>query len=521
MIGRGEGNLKKRFMLIVLVLVAVFVGESYRMSTASAATKPIKLRMMMGSEPTWQGISYVYSSGSPEAAPIVINIMEPLIAYTKDGPVPRLATRWEHSADLTRWRFYLRKGVKFHNGADFTARDVVEFVKWNLDLKDMSHVFQFVRVKNAVAVDDYTVDLIFAEPQPLFYITQRLLLIPPLAISRDNREMAKTQVVGTGPYRFVEWKRGQYIKLAKFEGYWGPKPQIDDVEITFRPEEGVRLAALQAGEVDWVHALGPESARHAPKIVRMPSPETDWLRFDEYIQRERTGKDPIFADKRLRMAVDYAIDRQALVTLFSGFATPSQGQFASPGDFGFNPNLKSRPYDLKKARDLVKEAGAVGKTLTFVSSAGHKVKDRELAEAIINMIEKTGLKVTPIIVPFSEWRKYLGTQGEDRQWMSDITTNSSEHLLEAESRYRLIFVEGGRQMAINDPEATRLYREEQAETDYDKRSEKLAKAWAYAYEQAHYVPLFKKEWIWGVAKNLEWRIDMAGRPFFADMRFTD
>ncbi len=220
------------------------------------------------------------------------------------------------------------------------------------------------------------------------------------------------------------------------------------------------------------------------------------------------------------MAVDYAINRQALVALCGGFATPSLGQFASPGEFGFSKDLKSRPYDMEKARALVKEAGAMGKTVTFVATSDKFNKGREVAEAIAYMIEQTGLKVKLMIMPKAEANKYWRVLGENRSYMSDIQLNSTDALLEVESRYPQLFVEGGTNYALNDSEPTRLFKELLAETDYIKRREKVAKAWTYVYEQAHYVPIIKLENMWGIAKDLEWKIDIAGRPFFADMKFT-
>ncbi|MBI2918023.1 MAG: hypothetical protein HYY01_08510 [Chloroflexi bacterium] len=488
--------------------------------TATAA-KSRTLRMMQPREPHTVGLQGTQHAGSPVGEPIAVNVMEPLIMSTKEGVVPRLATRWESSADLTRWRFYLRRGVKFHNGADFTARDVVEYAKFISGNRIESTVWDRVPVEEAVAVDDYTVDLIFKDSQPLHLNRAYHFLIPPLALSRDNPEMLKTSPMGTGPYRFVEWRVGLDIKLARFDDYWGPKPQIDNVRIMFRPEEAVRLAALQVGEVDWVYALGPESSSRAPKVARMASPETVWIRFDEYIQKEWTLVDPFFADKRLRLAVEYAIDRQALVALYGGFATPSLGQWASPGDFGYNPDLKSRPYDLEKARALVREAGAVGKTLTFAASTDRYIKDREVAEAVAFMIEQTGLKVKLMLMPSAELKKYKDVTGKQRQYMTDLLINPTDAVLEVEARFPWGFMEGGSHTAINDPEAPRLYKEVQAELDLAKRGEKLGKAWAYLYEQAHYIPVFKLEWMWGLAKNLEWQPGITGAPFFADMRFTD
>ncbi len=513
-------NMKNWFMLVVLVFVMVAAGTVTPAHTATPA-KRITLRMMVPSEPAGGRAMGMFVGTINTGQPVVYNVMEPLVDLNKEGkPVPKLATKWEHSADLTRWRFFLRKGVKFHNGADFTARDVVEFAKWNIELGKESPYEKYVPLKEAVAIDNYTVDLIFRTSQPLFLINAPRFLIPPLAVSRDDRDVAKTQVIGTGPYRWVEWKRGMYITLTKFEGYWGPKPQIDDVQIIFRAEEAVRLAALMAREVDWVSNISSEQASRAPKATHMPSSATVWIRFDEYIQKE-LGRESIFADKRLRLAVEYAIDRQALVALYGGFATPSLGQFASPGDFGYNPNLKSRPYDLEKARALVREAGAVGKTVTFVASTDRFASCKEVAEAVAYMIEKTGLKVKLMLMPNAEAVKYWRVQGEYRAYMSDLQINYSEAPLETEARYSDLALPTGGDCAINDPEPNRLYKEVLAETDYAKRGEKLGKTWAYLYEQAHYAPIFKLEWIWGLAKNLEWEVDIAGRPFFADMRFTD
>ncbi len=517
--------MKKRIMMVVaLVFLMVVSGEVWGISAASAApsAKPRTLRMVMTSEPPLDHLHPLAgSTGIDIGSTIISNVMEPLVDVGKGGkPIPKLATKWEQSADFTKCRFYLRRGVKFHNGDNFTARDVVELAKWSLEEKKLSRLYQRVPIKEAIALDDYTVDLIFEKPQPLLLIMIRQFLIPPAAISRDNRKMGGQHPLGTGAYKFAAWEKGNYIKLSKFENYWGLKPQIDEAVITFRAEVGVRLATLMAGEADWVQAIGPEQADRAPKIVRMPSPETVWLKFDEAIQKE-FGGESILADKRLRQAIDYAIDRKALVALYGGFVTPSLGQFASPGDFGFNPNLKNHPYDLGKAIALVREAGAVGKTVTLVGTPDRWTKDREAAEAVAYMIEQTGIKVKLMLMPHSEATKYKKALGENRKLKADIVLSPTDALLEVEYRFSYLFVDGDEFCATPDPESTRLYKEVTAEADYVKRGEKLGKAWAYAYEQVHYVPLYKIEWIWGVSKNLQWDPDIAGRSFIADMRFTN
>ncbi len=507
-------NKKHWFMLSVLAIVLVVSVEVREIKTASAAlpAKPTTIRLMQAAEP--DTVTYIDNIGTPDLA-IAYNVMEPLVDVGKKGEiVPKLATKWEQ-LNPTTWRFYLRRGVKFQNGADFTASDVAESIKWFVDLKATSALYNRLPFRDAVAVDDHTVDLSFAKPQPLFLINARQFLIYPAAIARDKQNRTLSSPVGTGPYKFLEWVRGQYIRLAKFDGYWGPQSQINEVVITWRAEEGVRLAALIAREVDFVLNLNPESVSRAPKAVSAPSAENYFLRLDESVQ-----KNPILADKRLRLAIDHAINRQAIVTLFTGTVTPLNGQFAIPGDFGYNATLKSRPYDLEKARSLVREAGAVGKSLIFVIAAGRWPKDREVAEAIAYMIEQTGLNVKLKVVAPEETKKYGNTIPENRPNIPDILLTAGDTVLEVESRYGNLLHRGGSQYAGNDPEASRLFEEVLAELDIAKRGEKLARAWAYNYEQAHFIPLIRQPKIWGLSKNLEWEPDIIGRPIIADFRFT-
>ncbi len=507
---------KNWFMLVTLVFLIAVAGEVWVSKAALAAptTKPRTLRMMMGTE--FPHLDRVVRTGSP-GEPVWENVLEPLIKLGKAGEhVPMLATKWNPSADLTKWRFNLRKGVKFHNGADFTARDVVETAKYIISVKDISDVYVRVPVEEAVAIDDYTVDLIFKTPQPLLLINLEYFLIYPTAIARDNREQAKTSVIGTGPYKFVSWNRGLSVQLSRFEGYWGPKPQIGGMVLTWRGEAGVRMAALQVGEADWIDGLSPEMAKKAPQTVVRPGIDTVWMSIDESVQTN-----PIFADKRLRLALEYTIDRKALIALYGGYAIPSQAQFASPGDFGFNPGLKNRPYDLEKAKALVREAGAVGRTVVLVGMTGRWAKDRDIAEAVAFMIEKTGLKVKLMLLPKDEADNYKKRSEAVKGFYSDLFIMATDTLLEVESRLPRLFAEGGQNFFLNDLEPTRMFKEVLAEFNIPRRGEKLAKAWAYLYEQAHYVPLFKLPLIWGVSKNLEWKPHLAGKPYLPDMRFTD
>lgn len=440
-------------------------------------------------------------------------VMDTLMDLDKDGkPVPSLATKWEQR-DPRTWRVYLRKGVQFQNGDSFSARDVVETVKWMIDEKKTSHAYPLVPFKDAILVDDYTVDLTFESPQPLFPIQQIYFAISPTSHAREKRDTVGRNPIGTGPYRFVRWDAGQVIELARFADYWGPKPQIDKVVITWREEPSVRLAALRVGEIDWAMTLTPEDAPKAPKSVRLTVPDRTTLLplLDETVK-----KDAVLADKRLRLAIDYALDRAALVKLFGAIgATVGQGQLALPGEFGYNPNLKARPYDLQRAIALVREANAEGKTLTFISSSGKRPKDRETAEAIAYMIEQTGLKVKLSWSDPAQEREYY------RVKPPDLMLVAPDFVLESQTRLRKTFYKGSTQVRFQDEQAWKLMDDAEAELDMDRRAQKVGEVYAYLYEQAYYYPLLVVQTAHGLAANLEWRPNVLGWPRVADMRFTD
>src|SRR5581483_4550485 len=239
----------KRGTLVVGILTALALvacgGAGVAKAPASGASSRT-LHMMISAEPE-QLTAMTRREWLKEV--LDSNILEPLIGLDKDGkPVPRLATSWE-GIDGNTWRVHLRKGVKFHNGESFSSADVVATAKWLIDDQKLSAIYGYVPLTDAVAVDDSTVDLRFDTPQPLFLIQQIYLEIYPASIAKDPSKRAQMAgaPIGTGPYKFVKWDIGRSITLQRFGDYWGTKPPIGSVEVTWRKEAGVRLAALVAG----------------------------------------------------------------------------------------------------------------------------------------------------------------------------------------------------------------------------------------------------------------------------------
>jgi len=304
---------------------------------------------------------------------------------------PSLAESWER-IDPLKMRFKLRKGVKFQDGTPFTSEAVVLAIKRLNDPDLKSQLQGFLDTfQEGVAVDDYTVDVMTKGPDPILIARSSFLpIFSPTALKKDPSS-ANTMPIGTGPYRVVEWTKGQQIKLTAFDEYWGPnKPAVKDVIVGFRKEASVRLTALKAGEAHMIDNLTPELAQSLPKeqVITSRASETLSIRFNC-----KTG---FTTDLRVRQAIAHCIDRESIVRdIYQGFGQMPYGQIYNDLTLGFNPDLKDTQYDLEKAKQLIKEAGVEGQEFVVTGATANRwLKDREIMEAVGAMINKTDSKRT-------------------------------------------------------------------------------------------------------------------------------
>lgn len=315
------------------------------------------------------------------------NVLEPLVTRNPDGTIaPRLATELPESIDDTTWRVRLREGVSFQNGEPFNADTVI----WNIErivdpVLASTLVGRIATIVGAEKVDDYTVDILTSTRDAL--LPKRLtfvLMMPPAHVDAGGLDET---VFGTGPYQLTEWVRGQYLVLDKSPTYWGEEPEIDRVTIRFIEEPGTRLSALLAGELDLIVGLDPGEMDRVPRsAVAEASEQPVHAIFD-------TQNGPT-ADLRVRQAMAMAVDRQEIAdTIYSGLARPESGQIASPGWFGYNPDLEGWDYDPEEARRLIQEAGAEGAHIRVVGSVGRWPKMEETVQALAGYWQEIGLDV--------------------------------------------------------------------------------------------------------------------------------
>lgn len=425
--------------------------------------------------------------------------------------IPGLAESYKQ-VDPTTWEFKLRKGIKFHNGEPFNADAVVFSVKRIIDPAFKSEQLSFVAtLTDAKKVDDYTVRIITSGPDPILPARLTWMKIVPPKYTTENPKDFPNKPVGTGPYKFVEWKKGSHVTLVANEEYWGGVPKIKDVVIRPIPEEATRLAALKAGEVDLVRGLIPEYVKDVPKAVNIHGLEFPWIRINT-----KKGK---LADVRVRQALNYAVDKETLAkTLYLGYAVPADGQLLTKGHFGYNPEVKAYPYDPAKAKALLKEAGAEGLTIELIGESGRWLKDKELIEAVAGQLTEVGLNVKVKILEWSAWLNLLFAGAEKAP---DLQFSSHDNvLLDADRTLSAIFHSKGGQAAYANPEVDKLVDSGRTEIDMKKREEMYRKVVKTVHDEAACIFLLNLDDIYGLSKRLEWTPRLDGRILVKEMALT-
>lgn len=294
---------------------------------------------------------------------INMNIFNSLVEFDQIlRTKPKLATSWNNPNNLT-WRFYLRENVKFHNGYNFTSEDV----KYTIDLikGNERHVLRdlLLSVKEVKIVNKYTVDIITEKPCPI--LLNKLVDIPIASKKYLEENNTEKTPIGTGPYRFIKYVEDEYVKLESFNDYW---EDLEVKNVTFKiikDNEEMKNATI-AGEIEIVSHILPRyydeiKNTSGLQVGRCYQNTVIFLSFDfrEYDSAAFPGEKNPLSDVRVRKAIYRSINISQIINNVlngSNFAEPAS-QFVTPLIFGYNPNIERLPYDLEKAKELMKEAG--------------------------------------------------------------------------------------------------------------------------------------------------------------------
>jgi peptide/nickel transport system substrate-binding protein len=514
-------------MLARLRLAVIVIAAFSCLAPASAKT----LRMAYDADPTSLDPHEQLASATLQLSHLVF---DPLLRFRKDLTLePRLATRWEKIDELTT-RFHLREGVRFHSGRTLSAQDVV----WTFNRLKQSPDFKalFEPFSEAKAVDDLTVDLITKGPYPL--VLNLATYIFPMdrefysgtderghakdEIVKQGASFASTHVSGTGPFIVAEREQGVKLKFKRSPDYWDKASpgNVDTIVFTPIKESATRVAALLAGDVDFIAPVPPtdfDRVKGDPCCTLFTMPSTRILTFELNEQRV-----PAFKDPRVRLAINYAVNREGITAkIMRGFATPA-GQLSPPGYAGYDPALTPR-LDLDKAKALMAEAGyADGFSVTMMAPNNRYIEDQRIAEAVAAMLAKINIKVDLQTTPKAQYWQRFDERAADIMmigWQSD--TQDSANFYEFLAMTPDPKTGYGQYNAGNysNPEVDRLTLETQTMTDPEARAEVLKKIERILYDEAALVPMHWQHLSGAARKNvrIEPVLNVIDMPYLGDL----
>ena len=436
--------------------------------------------------------------------------------------IPGLAESWR-TIDPVTWEFKLRHGVKFHDGSDFTAADVVGSIERVPTVPNSPSPFTAYtkQIKEMIVVDPYTIRFRTAAPYPLMPsdLTQVAIISKAAAKATTEEFNSGKAAIGTGPYRLVRYAKGDRIELRRFDGYWGGKTPWQNVTLRLLPSDAPRVAALLAGDVQAIENVPTSdvAALRNDKRVALYRTVADrliYLHIDSErdvspFVTDRDGKplarNPL-KDARVRKAISKAINRQALVDRVMEGQAVATGQLLPEGFFGYSPKLKPEPYDPEGAKKLLAEAGYPnGFGLTIHSPNNRYVNDARVAQAVAQMLTHVGIATRVEAMPSATFFPQA-TEGR----FSFILVGWSSGTGEASSPLKALIATVSKEKGFgtanrghySNAKVDLLLEDALVTVDDAKREALLQRATELALQDTAIVPLYHQVSLWGTRNGI-------------------
>ncbi len=370
-------------------------------------------------------------SASHEIASLCYN---GLVKYDKDLKlVGDLAESWDVSDDKLTITFHLRKGVKWQDGVEFTAEDVMFGYQTIIDPNTpTAYAGDFQEVEKAEVVDRYTFRVKYKKPFAPGLASWNYLIVLPAHILK-GKDITRSELVrnpmGTGPYKLKEWKTGEKIVLVSNHDYFEGRPYIDGVIYRIIPDLATMFLELKAGNIDYMGLTPTQYLRQTdtPKFKKNFR-KYKYLSFS-YTYLGYNLLNPKFQDRRVRQAISYAIDKEEIIEgVLLGLGEVATGPY-KPGTWQYNPDVKRYPYNPEKAKELLREAGWIdtngdgiiekdGKPFEFtvITNQGNDQR-KKVAEIIQRRLSEVGIKMKIRIL---EWATFINEYIDKKKFEATI-----------------------------------------------------------------------------------------------------
>lgn len=492
--------------VLLLVLQACSTGKSNEgkdegeKSAGSEEKEGGTLTVVRLSDAT--GLDPHFITDIPSANVVHGKVYETLVQFDKDMNIkPLLATESKQVDDLT-WEFTLKEGVKFHDGSAFNAEAVKKTIDRILDPATGSpQQSKLGMIKEVVVVDDTHVTFKLVEPYaPLLSIlaSNEGSIISPKVIDESADQLA-THPVGTGPFVFESWKSGQEIIITKNKEYWGEPVKIDKVVFKVIPEDATRIAMVEQGEAQIsdqvpVTEIDRIEASDSLNLYRAEGLAVEYVGFN-------TTAAP-FDDVRVRQAVSYAIEREAILSgVYNNIGTLANVAM-SPKVFGYSKNVKAYPYDVNEAEKLMKEAGLEnGVKVTLITSDR---KERiNMAEVMQSQLKGIGVDVEIQVLEYGAYIDEVDS-GKHQMFIGGWgnATGDGDY-----NQYNLFHTDSlgspGNHFYYQNPEVDALIEEGRIETDPAKREKIYEDAMQIEMDDAVYIPIRNYEHLAVYSNNVK------------------
>ena len=430
----------------------------------------------------------------------------------------QLATAWRWIDERTL-ELDLRQGVKFHNGEEFDADDVVFTLNYVSDPANKSVTQQNVSwIQRVDKIDKYKVRIITRRPFPaaIEYLAGPLVIHPNEYYAQVGPRGMNERPIGSGPYRVVEHQLGKQITLRRNPDYFrdSPKPQptIETIIVRFIPDRQTQVAEMLAGGLEFIMNIAPDQAAQmrAVPTLQIVSGETMRIAFLQMATSEQSPT-PALRDVRVRRAINHAIDRQTMATQLVGPGSQVLNAICFRTQFGCDDTGATQyPYDPAKARQLLAEAGFPnGFELDL-----HSYRERNQAEAMINYLRAVGIRAT---LRFGQYATFREQNRANRASLAHQTWGSFS--VNDASASTSVFYKGVDDDVTRDPELIGLLSRADTVTDPDQRKAAYRAALARISEQAYSVPLYSLVTFYATAKDLEFTPYPDELPRFWEMRW--
>ncbi|HYE89442.1 MAG TPA: ABC transporter substrate-binding protein [Terriglobales bacterium] len=408
---------------------------------------------------------------------------------------PSLAESWTLSPDQRTYEFKLREGLKFHNGDPFTAEDV----KFSFHRAKGSKTLH-ERVKDVEVVSASRVRFVLHQPWPDFMAFYGTMvsgagwIVPKKYVERVGDDGFKKAPVGLGPYKFVSSQPGIELVLEANEQYWRKMPSVKRLVLKSVPESNTRLAMLKRGEVDIAYLL---EVPQAQEVKRDPNLKLAFsggiaIWFLDFLD-QWDPKSP-WHDRRVRLAANYAIDRQALSDAETLGASKPAGNHVPP-TFEFALKLEPYPHDPARAKKLLAEAGYPN---GFDAGELHQLPPYfSLGEAIVGYLQAVGIRLRMRPMERAAYMSLISSKKA-----KGVCVCTSSLYGNAASRMSEVIPTTGSHAYGGYPDIDELYRQQSVEMDRKKREAMLHRIQQLVYDRVRYAPIFEYVWPSGIGPRV-------------------